>query len=138
MAKTTKTQRWLAAKFPPPYEFHWRAGPYHAPAVNVGTILHDEFRGDVRVEGMSEAPVPWPGAVYNRGRHDALLPILCGDLVRAVCEEELTVAHFWNVTRYMVVQWKRATAGVASADGVFINPAMKRNEPGFRAKFGYK
>jgi len=139
MAKKTKTQRWLAAKFPPPYDFHWRAGPYHAPVVNVGTILHDEFRGDVKVEGMSEAPVPWPAAHHAKGRRGALLPILYGDLVRAVCEEEeLTVAHFWNVTRYMVVQWKRAIAGADSADGVFINLAMKRTNSAFRAKYGYK
>ena len=46
------------------------------------------------------------------GRTVTCLPILCGDLVRAVCEEdELTVAHYWGVTRYIVEQWKRAISG---------------------------
>ena len=142
MAKKPKrkgeTRVTMAAKFPPPYQFHWKAGPYHAPNVNVGTVLHDEYRGDVKVDGMSEGPIPWPAASYKKGRRGTLMPILCGDLVRAVCEEEeLTVAYYWNVTRYMVEQWKRAIAGVASSDGVFIAIALRRNDLAFRAKFGY-
>ena len=130
----------IAAKFPPPYQYHWRAGPYRAPAVNVGSVLHDEYRGDVKVEGMSDAPISWPAADYRKGRGEApLLPILCGDLVRAVCEEdELTVAHYWGVTRYMVEQWKRAICGAKDSDGVFAAMAFKRDDPEFRKRFGYK
>ena len=96
-------------KFPPSYQYHWRAGPYRAPAVSVGATLHDEYRDDLKVEGFTEAPIPWPAADYRKGRgvDRGLLPILCGDLVRAVCEEdELTVAHYWGVTQYIVEQWK--------------------------------
>jgi hypothetical protein len=125
--------------FPPPYQFRWRAGPYRPPAVNVGKVLHDEYRGDVKVDGMTDAPIPWPGANYNKGRHDALLPILCGDLVRAVCEEdELTVAHYWGVTRHIVNQWKRALAGAEDSDNVRLNLALRRAEPAFRKQFGYQ
>jgi hypothetical protein len=143
--KSTKvgvTQEWLASRFPlPPYQFHWRAGPYRAPNVNVGKTLHDEMRGDIEVEGFTEAPIPWPAADYRRGRgiERGLLPILCGDLVRAVCEEdELTVAYYWGVTRYMVEQWKQAIAGSKTSDGVFSGLALKRGNPEFRRKFGYK
>ena len=143
--KSTKvgvTQEWLASRFPlPPYQFHWRAGPYHAPNVNVGKTLHDEMRGDIKVEGFTEAPIPWPAADYRRGRgiERGLLPILCGDLVRAVCEEdELTVAYYWGVTRYMVEQWKQSIAGSKTSDGVFSCLARKRGNPEFRRKFGYK
>jgi hypothetical protein len=143
--KSTKvgvTQEWLASRFPlPPYQFHWRAGPYHAPNVNVGKTLHDEMRGDIEVEGFTEAPIPWPAADYRRGRgiERGLLPILCGDLVRAVCEEdELTVAYYWGVTRYMVEQWKQAIAGSKTSDSVFSGLALKRGNPEFRRKFGYK
>jgi hypothetical protein len=136
------TEAWLAARFPlPPDQFHWRAGPYHAPAVKVGTVLHDECRGDIEVEGFTEAPISWPAADYRRGRgvDRGLLPILCGDLVRAVCEEdELTVAHYWGVTRYMVEQWKRALSGAKDSDGIFAGLALKRGNPEFRRKFGYK
>jgi len=136
----SKTRAKLAAKFPPPYQYHWRAGPYRAPAVNVGSVLHDEYRGDVKVDGFSDAPIPWPAADYRKGRGEApLLPILCGDLVRAVCEEdELTVAHYWGVTAYMVEQWKRAISGATDANGVIVGLAFKRNDPEFRKRFGYK
>jgi len=128
-----------AAKFPPPYRYRWRAGPYRPPTVNVGAILHDECRDDVTVDGMTDAPIPWPGSNYNKGRHEALLPILCGDLVRAVCEEdELTVAHYWGVTRHIVNQWKRKLAGVEDSNNVYLNLAMKRNDPAFRKRFGYE
>jgi hypothetical protein len=133
-----KSRDILAAKFPPPLQFRWRAGPYRPPAYCVGTVLHDEYRGDVKVEGTTDAPIPWPGATYKKGRRDVLLPILCGDLVRAVCEEdEQTVAHYWGVSFYMVEAWKRAISGAEDANGVFAGLVMKRNDPKFRKKFGY-
>ena len=134
-----ETRATMATKFPPPDEYHWRAGPYQPPAVKVGAVLHDEYRGDLKVEGMTGAPIPWPAANYNKGRHESLLPILCGDLVRAVCEEdELTIAYYWNVTRYMVEQWKRAISGATDSNGVFLGLVMKKNNPEFRRRFGYK
>jgi len=126
------------ANFPPPDQCRWRAGPYRPPTMKVGAVLHDEYRGDVTVDGTTDAPIPWPGSNYSKGRHESLLPILCGDLVRAVCEEdELTVARYWGVTRYMVEQWKRALAGAEDSNSVFFNLTMKRNEPEFRRRFGY-
>jgi hypothetical protein len=142
MAKKKQTSGWKATKaetFPPPNQYHWRAGPYRAPAVKVGAVLHDEYRGDVKVEGMTKAPIPWPAADYRKGRGEGLLPILCGDLVRAVCEEdELTVSYYWGVTRYMVEQWKRTLSGAKDANGVFAGLAFKRDDPEFRKRFGYK
>jgi len=135
-----ETRATMAAKFPPPYQYHWRAGPYHTPSVSVGTVLHDEYRNiDLPVEGFTEAPISWPAADYQKGRREALLPILCGDLVRAVCEEdELTVAYYWNVTRYMVERWKQVIAGATSSDGVFAGLAIKRQDVAFRTKYGYR
>ena len=75
MAKRKQTSGWkaaIAAKFPPPSQYHWRAGPYRAPAVNVGAVLHDEYRGDVKAEGMTKAPIPWPAADYRKGRGQGL------------------------------------------------------------------
>jgi hypothetical protein len=133
-----KASKAPTAKFPPPEEYPWHAGPYRPPVVKVGTVLHDEYRGDVTVDGMTDAPISWPGSKYSKGRHESLLPILCGDLVRAVCEEEeLTVSHYWGVTRYMVEQWKRAVAGAKDSNSVFFNLTMKRSDPEFRKRFGY-
>ena len=153
-AMTKKTEDWrrgprdrenpkrlavLAAKFPPPHQFRFRAGPYRPPVYGVGTVLHDEYRGDVKVEGTSDAPIPWPATSYKKGRRETLLPILCGDLVRAVCEEdELTVAHYWGVSYYMVEAWKRAISGAKNSNEVFTGLVMKRDDPKFRKKFGYQ
>ena len=133
-----KSRDIMAARFPPPLQFRWRAGPYRPPAYCVGTVLHDEYRGDTKVVGTTDAPIPWPGATYKKGRRDVLLPILCGDLVRAVCEEdEQTVAHYWGVSFYMVETWKRAISGAEDANDVFAGLVVKRNDPKFRKKFGY-
>ena len=137
MARKTEKQA-PAAKYPSPLQYRWRAGPYRPPVVNVGATLHDEYLGDVTVAGMTDAPIPWPGHAYSKGRHSGLLPVLTGDLVRAVCEEEeLVVSYYWGVTRHMVNQWKCAVAGATNSDQVALKLALKRQEPQFRKKYGY-
>jgi len=125
--------------FPPPSEHPFRAGPYIPPKLKVGSVVHDEYYGDVTFEGMTDAPIPWPGFHCARGRHKGLMPILCGGLVRAVIEEEETVvSHYWGVNRYMPNQWKRALAGCEDSNAVFAALAIKRADPAFRKKYGYK
>jgi hypothetical protein len=125
--------------WPPVHQYRFRAGPYVPPAVNVGVKLKDEMLGEVTVDGFTKAPISWPGTEFNRGRHEGLLPILTGALVRAVCEEdELTVAHYWGVTRYMVNEWKQAIAGVKDSNQVIIAIAMKKQDPAFRERFGFE
>ena len=125
-------------KFPPVLQYRFRAGPYQPPLVSTGVILHDEYLGDVQVAGMTNALIPWPGHSYSKGRHEGLLPVLTGDLVRAICEEEeLVVAHYWGVTRHMVNQWKCAVAGVTDSNHVFLKIALLRHNLEFRRKFGY-
>ena len=125
--------------WPPVIKYRFRAGPYIAPEVSIGTKLKDELLGEVSVDGFTKSPIPWPGTTFNRGRHEGLLPILTGSLVRAICEEdELTVAHYWGVTRYMVNEWKQAIAGVTDSNQVIIALAMKKQDPAFRKRFGYE
>ena len=121
-------------------ETDWRKKPRNRenPKRLAALALHDEYRGDVKVEGTTDAPIPWPGVRYTKGRRETLLPVLCGDLVRAVCEEnEMTVAHYWGVSFYMVEAWKRAISGAENANDVFAGLVVKRNDPKFRKKFGY-
>lgn len=138
-SRKPRSRKSLPKVYPPPYEFHFRMGPYQAPVVNIGGTLFDErTQANVMVAGMTDAPIPWPGFNYSTGRHEGLLPILCGDLVRAVCEEEeLVVAHYWGVTRHMANEWKKAIAGADNSDQVALNIAMKRADPEFRKRFGY-
>jgi hypothetical protein len=125
-------------KYPPANRFPFRAGPYAPPAVKPGTTVHDEYYGDVECVGMTATPIPWPGFHCKRGRHKGLMPILVAGLVRAVVEEdEVVVAHYWGVTRYMVNEWKRALAGCEDSNAVFTTLAIKRADADFRKKYGY-
>ena len=125
--------------YPPPHQFPFRAGPYTPPIVKVGTVIHDEYYGDVAVAGMSKAPIPWPGFHQTRGLHVGVMPILFADLVRAVVEEdEVVVAHYWAVSLYTVNNWKNAVAGCTDSNGVFSALAVKRADPAFRRKYGYR
>lgn len=85
-------------------------GPYRPPRCRVGRTLCCELRGDVRVTGYSDGPLPWPAghALGGSGRGKPAL-ILCGDLVKAVLRESnLAVAHHWGVTSQTVTLWRRA------------------------------
>ena len=85
----------------------------------------------MEVEGTTDTPIPWPGFHCKRGRHKGLMPILSAGLVRAVVEEdEVAVAHYWGVTRYMVNEWKRALAGCEDSNAVFTALAIKRSRSG--------
>jgi len=139
MAATTPEDRIVSkTHWPPVFQYRFRSGPYVPPKVNVGAKVTDEFLGQVTVDGFTKAPIPWPGTNFHRGRHEGLLPILTGGLVRAICEEdELTVAHYWGVSRYMVNEWKQAVAGVEDSNQVIIALALKKQDAGFRKRFGY-
>ena len=55
-----------------------------------------------------------------------------------MCEEdELTVAHYWGVSYYMVEAWKRSISEAEKSNDVFAGLVMKRNDPTFRKQFGY-
>ena len=90
--------------YPPVSKHRWKGGPYSPPSVSAGSKLHCEMLGDVIVEAMTKAPIPWPAVTHRR----QLIPILCGDLVRAVCEEEeLAIAFYWGVSKYVVNKWPK-------------------------------
>lgn len=66
------------------------------------------------------------------------MPVLTGDLVRAVVEEpEGVVVHYWGVTKYHVNEWRKALAGAETSGEVHTLLALKRFDPEFRRKFGY-
>lgn len=81
-------------------------GPYTAPACRRGDLLGCEVLGrDVRVGGLTDAPIPWPRALKT-GRPSL---IVCADLARAVrAESELAVAHHWGVGVVTIWKWRKA------------------------------
>ena len=121
--------------YPPPYQFRFAAGPYVAPQVNAGATMIDEWAGEVKVGGFTDAPIPWPAHKYL----GKLVPILTGDLVRAVVEEsEGVVVHYWGVTKYHLDKWKRSLAGTENSADVYATLAIKRFDPEFRKAHGYR
>lgn len=134
--KVVAVEKAAKPKYPPPYEYRFKAGPYVAPRLNNGAIICDEYAGDVEVVGMTDAAIPWPAYRCTAGRRASPMPILFGGLVRAVCEEEeLVVAHYWGVTRHMVNRWKSALAKTEDSNEVAVNLAMLRADPEFRKKY---
>ena len=111
-------------------------GCYKAPDIAIGSTVHDEYHGDVVVEGFTKTPIPWPGFTL-RGQHVGLMPILFDGLVRAVAEEsEMAIAHYWGVSRGTVNLWRRVIAGCEDPNAVFTALAVKRVDPAFQRRFG--
>ena len=94
------------------------AAPYAAPRCKIGGTLADRVKGDVIVDGITDAPVPWP---YTRRREPTAttwirttwsprpMLVLCGDLERAVrVESSMAVCHHWGVSKRVVTAWRRA------------------------------
>ena len=132
----TKRKTARAYKPPVPVCAPFLAGCYKAPAVSIGSTVHDEYHGDVVVEGFTKTPIPWPGFTL-RGHHVGLMPILFDGLVRAVVAESGTaVAHYWGVSRGTINLWRRVIAGCEDPDAVFAVLAGKRVDPVFQQRFG--
>ena len=114
------------------------SGPYYPPkGCRVGTVLHDEMLGDVKVVRIQKAPRRWPLCTAPRrpGRNPLQeIPVLCGDLVRAICEEPReAIAESWGVPISLVNQWRKAVAGSeANVQTVLL---LKRHQPAFRSRF---
>ena len=90
-------------------------GPYRTPRCRVGGVLFCRQRGDVRVAGISDAPIPWP---YSSGQRWRPLPVLCAGLLRAVERESVeAVAHHWGVSRWTVRRWRHLLGVARFNDG---------------------
>jgi hypothetical protein len=87
-------------------------GSYAAPRCRIGRQLACQINGDVEVDGITEAPVPWPYTQSRAGgvkRGGKPILIVCGDLARAIATESVAaVAHHWGISRSTVMIWRRA------------------------------
>jgi hypothetical protein len=84
--------------------FRLRFGPYRTPRFRYGKMAWCEVRGDVRIVGLSDAPIPWP--IGQKGRARSL--VVFGDLAKAVRREAgIAVAHHWGVTGQTVKKWRK-------------------------------
>jgi hypothetical protein len=81
-------------------------GPYRAPKTwRAGRPVIEAGGETVRIEGLTEAPIPWP---YISGPAGTRSLILCGDLGVAVGRESVAaICHHWGVSRATVTRWRR-------------------------------
>lgn len=87
-------------------------GPYHAPHT---VHNRDKTKGSVVTVGNSDAPIKWPLRMSTGGR---TVPVLCGDLVKAVRTESVSaIAHHWGVSRWTVMRWRRLLGVPQFTDG---------------------
>jgi hypothetical protein len=107
-------------------------GEYVTPRFDYGDVVRCARRGDVRIVGLSEAPIPWPvGQTLPRGRGRAL--VLYGDLAEAVRRESAeAVMHFWGVKVNTVWLWRkvlgvgRMTEGTRALMSERLSPVLQR------------
>ena len=83
-------------------------GRYRTPRFRIGDVVRCARRGEVRIVGLSDAPIPWPtGQLLRGGRRPAL--ILYGGLAEAVRRESAeAVMHSWGVKHATVWLWRKA------------------------------
>ena len=94
------------------------AGPYSTPLFELGDVVEDELRGDVRITSISDGRIQWPKGrrLEQKGGHAGL--VLYGDLERAVrTESNQAVCYWWGVTAQTVSKWRGVLGVDASTDG---------------------
>jgi hypothetical protein len=97
-----------------PDRFKLLFGPYQAPRCRVGRVVRCRVRGEVRIVGLSDAPIPWP--VCKAGKW--LVPVVYRGLAKAVRRESAqAVAHWWGIHRQTVWAWRKALGVGATTEG---------------------
>jgi hypothetical protein len=80
-------------------------GRYRTPRFRVGAKVTCEVRGELRIFGVTDAPIRWPVGAGARGGAKSL--IVCGDLVRAVRRESVyALCHWFGVNYQTVTKWR--------------------------------
>jgi hypothetical protein len=111
-------------------------GPYRTPRFRYGQIVADVIRGEVRITGLSDGPIPWPKGVrvHSRGEPPGL--VLYQSLVRAVQRESNTaVAYWWGVSGQTVTKWRKSLRVPVTTMGTSrLRAAHAREEPSVRGR----
>jgi hypothetical protein len=79
---------------------------YRAPRFRIGSKAACEVRGELRIVGVTDAPIPWPLGVRGPGKRSL---IVYGDLLRAVRRESVSaMCHWFGVSDQTVTNWRKA------------------------------
>jgi len=78
---------------------------YATPRFRYGKFVMCEMRGEIKIVGLTDAPIPWP--IGKKGRHKAI--VLYGDLVEALRRESSQAIQYWfGVGSFTVWKWRKA------------------------------
>jgi hypothetical protein len=110
-------------------------GKYRTTRFRIGDVVNCARRGDVRITGVSDSPIPWPiGQTLPRGKGRAL--VLYGDLAKAVRRESAeAVMHFWGVKHHTVWLWRKALGvpqyneGTTALKSELLSPPLDEIRP---------
>ena len=92
-------------------------GPYRTPRFQYGKIVWCEVRGEVRIVGLSDAPIPWP---IGQTRQGPRALVVFGALAKAVRREaNLAVSHWWGTEAKTVTKWRKALNVAPINDGTY-------------------
>src|ERR1700722_12473206 len=80
-------------------------GKYTTPRFRHGQVVTCEVRGEVRIVGLTDAPIPWPIAVRGRARS----PVIFKGLARAIRREAgVALCHHFGLTPQTITKWRKA------------------------------
>ena len=103
------------------------------PNFEYDDIVTDEIHGDVRLVGITDAPIPWPiGQPLNDRRRRVIA--LYDSLVDAVRQEaNQAVAHWWGVSGQTVTKWRKAlNVGKTAGTSILREESGRENFPKVR------
>jgi hypothetical protein len=114
----------------PPASAALVGGPYKAPKVKRGSTVACLLMGEVEVDGLTDAPIPWP---YVEGLAGNRRYPLFGDLAKAIRAESVTaVCWHWGIGETLIRRYRKAL-GVprfnAGTRAIWVRSAAKLHTP---------
>jgi hypothetical protein len=103
-------------------------GTYRTPRFRVGQRVRCLVRGEVKITGMTDAPIPWPIGKGGRGRHSL---VVYKGLARAVRREsEQAICHWFGVRTTTVWKWRQALGVPRATPGTSrLHSKYARSDP---------
>jgi hypothetical protein len=82
-------------------------GRYETARFRIGSKVKCAVRGELKIVGVTDAPIPWPLGVGARGGAKSL--VVRGDLVSAIRRESVSAICYWFGAHEVTVwKWRKA------------------------------
>lgn len=103
---------------------------YRTPRFTYGSTVTCEWRGDVVINGITDALIPWP--VGKRRKERAKTLVLYADLADALRRESSSaISHWWGVSDQAITKWRRELGIDAMTEGTrLLKSAAAKSSPG--------